>query len=347
MTARSATAAPAGEPITPAEPLDDFARDVRESLSARPRRLAPRHLYDPLGSALFDAICRLPWYRITRAEVRLLRRHAAAILAGGAAGARPSTEVVELGPGNGEKVAALLSAARLSRRTLVHLIDISPAALTDAAHKLRDIEHVDVTTHAARFVTGLRRLGEGAPARAGNGNSDRTPDDAGRLVLFLGSNIGNFQPATADEVLREVRAALGPGDTFLIGTDLVKPERDLLLAYDDPLGVTAAFSRNVLVRLNRELGADFDVSAFRHVASWHPEPARVEIHLESLRDQHISVPGAELEFDMAAGETIWTESSYKYEPAGVRAMLARAGFLPRAQWVDDDARFALTLAGVN
>lgn len=327
-----------GEPsFASAEPIDDFARDVRESLGAQPRRLSPRHLYDPLGSALFDAICRLPWYRITRAEVRLLRKHAPAIIAGGAddPDAPPATDVVELGPGNGEKLAALLMSARLHRRTRVHLIDISPAALADASDKLSDLPHVQVTTHAARFGAGLRQLG-GGPER-----------EVRRLVLFLGSNIGNFEPDAADGLLRGIRGSLGPGDTFLIGTDLVKPEIDLQLAYDDPLGVTAAFSRNVLVRLNRELGANFDVTAFRHRATWQPEPSRVEIHLVSLRDQHIAVPGADLEFHMSAGETIWTENSYKYEADGVKELLTRAGFAPRAQWIDDDARFALTLAAVD
>lgn len=339
MTSRPAAASSEETEFEPAEPLSDLARDVRETLSERPRRLSPRHLYDPLGSALFDAICRLPWYRITRAEVRLLRRHAAEILASAApdapdeAGA--AAEVVELGPGNGEKLTALLTAAPLSRPTQVHLIDISPAALADASDKLRDIEHVSVTTHAARFVAGLDDL------------RDARPPDARRLVLFLGSNVGNFEPEAADQLLEEIRAALDPHDAFLIGTDLVKPDRDLLLAYDDPLGVTAAFSRNVLVRLNRELGANFDVTAFRHRAHWRPEHSRVEIHLECLREQRVTIPRADLAFTMAPGETIWTESSYKYEPAGVRALLARAGFAPRAQWVDDDARFALTLAGVS
>lgn len=337
MTVRPATASSRDDAFASAEPIDDFASDVRTSLGGTPRRLSPRHLYDALGSALFDAICRLPWYRITRSEVRLLRRHAEAILAGAlpAVDDGPATDVVELGPGNGEKLAALLMSARLHRRTRVHLIDISPAALADASDKLSDLPHVHVTTHAARFGAGLARLKEG-PSR-----------DVRRLVLFLGSNIGNFEPPAADAFLAEIRAALSPGDTFLIGTDLTKPEAALKLAYDDPLGVTAAFSRNVLVRLNRELGANFDLSAFRHVASWHPDPARVEIHLECQREQHVSIPGAGLEFTMAAGETIWTESSYKYEPEGVSDMLARAGFSPRAQWVDDDARFALTLAATT
>jgi len=152
---------------------------------------------------------------------------------------------------------------------------------------------------------------------------------------------------TTDELLAEIRAEMSASDTLLIGTDLVKAERDLLLAYDDPLGVTAAFSRNVLVRLNRELGANFEVDAFRHRATWRPDHSRIEIHLECLREQHVVIPPAALDFTLQAGERIWTESSYKYEPEGVNTLLERAGFAPVTQWIDDDARFALTLAGVR
>lgn len=328
MTTRPAPAT--DDTFVPAETTEALASDVRASLTSHPRRLSPRHLYDPLGSALFDAICRLPWYRITRAEVRLLQRHANAILAAGSV-----TDVVELGPGNGQKLTALLSSASLERRTPVHLIDISPAALADASYKLAQMPNVDVTTHATTFIAGLESL------------RDNPAPGSRRLVLFLGSNIGNFEPPAANELLSEIRAAMTPGDVFLIGTDLVKSEADLLLAYDDPLGVTAAFSRNVLVRLNRELGANFDLAAFRHHAIWNAEASRVEIHLVSQREQRIEIPRADLGFTMAAGEAIWTESSYKYEPEGVKVLLTAAGFQPTAQWVDDRARFGLTLAGVG
>jgi dimethylhistidine N-methyltransferase len=342
MRARTTADPAAAATLAPAEPADDFARDVRDSLSTRPRRLSPRHLYDPLGSALFDAICRLPWYRITRAEIGLLRRHAGEILAGrsepaGTGMRAPATAVVELGPGNGEKLMALLEAAPAARPTAVHLIDISPTALADASYKLAALPDVEVTTDATRYVSGLQRLRADVASDA----------DVRRLVLFLGSNIGNFEPPVADDLLAAVRAAVGPGDTLLLGTDLVKSERELILAYDDPLGVTAAFTRNVLLRLNRELGAAFDIDAFRHRATWNAAASRVEIHLVCQSRQAIRVPGAGLEFMMAAGETIWTESSYKYEPDGVRDLLRRAGFVPRAQWIDEDARFALTLAGAR
>jgi len=326
----------------PAEPTGELARDVHHSLAARPRRLSPRHLYDPLGSALFDAICRLPWYRITRAELGLLHAYGRDILAGAPGEVMqpdrsrvlalgPATDVVELGPGNGEKLLTLLTAARADWPIAVHLIDISPAALADASHKLQSLPGVTVTTHATRYVHGLQALRDSVP-------------DVHRLVLFLGSNIGNADPEAADALLRQFRAAMAPDDTLLLGTDLVKPECALLLAYDDPLGVTAAFNRNVLLRLNRELGADFDLDAFAHRALWNADASRVEMHLVSLREQRVTVPRADLEFTLAEGETIWTESSYKYEPDGVRALLDRVGFRTHAQWIDDEARFALTLA---
>jgi len=163
------------------------------------------------------------------------------------------------------------------------------------------------------------------------------------LALFLGSNIGNFDRPGAAEFLRGARASLAGGDTLLIGTDLVKPEPALLLAYDDPLGVTAAFNRNLLVRINRELDADFDVSAFRHLALWNATESRVEMHLVAVRAQRVRIPGASLEVAFEEGETIWTESSYKYRPDEVVRMLERAGFHLVEQWIDDDSGFALTL----
>jgi len=163
------------------------------------------------------------------------------------------------------------------------------------------------------------------------------------LALFLGSNIGNFDPPGADEFLRTIRRALEPGDALLIGADLVKPERDLLLAYDDPLGVTAAFNRNLLVRVNRELDADFDLDAFEHRAIWNAGESRVEMHLVSRRSQHVRIQASGLDLLLQAGETIWTESSYKYRAPEIVEMLRGAGFREIDQWVDAPDAFALTL----
>ncbi len=223
---------------------------------------------------------------------------------------------------------ALQSAGRHGR---VHLIDISSQALEQSERTLGRLHHISVVGHRETYEVGLRHA---ATARDG---------DDPMLVLLLGSNIGNFDMPAAHEFLCAIRGALAPGDALLLGADLVKPVRDLQLAYDDPLGVTAAFNRNLLVRINRELGGTFDLDAFAHVAVWNPAHNRVEMHLESGRDQRVTIARAGLSVQFAQGERIWTESSYKYEPAQIEEMGRHAGFVTREQWIDDEARFALTL----
>ncbi|BCS34260.1 dimethylhistidine N-methyltransferase [Luteitalea sp. TBR-22] len=304
--------------------------EIATLLGTRPRRLPAHALYDALGSALFEAICHLPWYPITRAETALLRTHRRSILE--AAGRR--ARIVELGPGNGDKLATLLQGAAATRMQPldVHLVDVSASALEVATARLRRQPGVTVQTHAALYQAGLHQVA--AQRQAGET----------MLVAFLGSNIGNFDPPQAEALLRDVRGAMRAGDTLLIGTDLVKPLEQLQLAYDDPLGVTAAFNANLLVRLNREFGADFQLDTFAHDARWNAAAQRMEMHLVSLATQRVTIPGAGLVIDVEAGETIWTESSYKYEPSGVDAMLTTAGFTPAAAWQDEDAGFLLTLA---
>ena len=315
--------------------IDSLAGDIQYYLTLTPRQLPSRYFYDPLGSALFEAICELPWYRITKAERALLERHAREIFAR----VDPLSTLVELGPGSGDKLAALVTGGGApAHRLTVHLVDVSAAALDLARRTLAALDaDLVIAPHQATYESGLvEAMGE-----------SRTSGRA--LTLFLGSNIGNFDPPGADAFLLEVRASLATGDALLVGTDLVKPEEELLLAYDDPLGVTAAFNRNLLVRLNRELGASFDLDAFAHVAVWNAGERRVEMHLESLRDQRVRVAPstgsgqAAWCVDFAAGERIWTESSYKYDADQVVAMGARAGFATAAQWIESDARFALTL----
>ena len=305
-----------------------FALDVEYYLAQQPRQLPSRYLYDPLGSALFDAICHLPWYRITRAEIRLLAGHGRAIFDAWKQG----DTIVELGGGNGDKLVTLVEAGRRGATSLdLHLIDVSAKALSTSARVLSALGRVRVVTHEAPYEIGLEEV-------------RRERFGAGRmLALFLGSNIGNFDPPGADAFLRGIRSALVRSDVFLIGADLVKPERDLLLAYDDPLGVTAAFNRNLLVRINRELGGDCDVEAFSHRAIWNAAESRVEMHLVSRRRQRVRIPAAHLEFELADGESIWTESSYKYRPEDVAHMLERAGFRLMEQWNDEEDAFALTL----
>ncbi|MGE3508012.1 MAG: L-histidine N(alpha)-methyltransferase [Vicinamibacterales bacterium] len=317
--------------ILAAPPCTALASDVRETLQRSPREIASRYLYDELGSVLFDAICRLPWYKVTRSELALLDQHAPEIVE---AAGRPS-RIVELGPGRGDKLTLFLERGWTSPGPLaVDLIDVSQGALDAARQQLAAHDHVAVTTWPMSYENGLRAVGRAE--RAGV----RT------LALFLGSNIGNFDPPEAAHLLAQVRAVLAPGDGLLIGTDLVKPEGELLAAYDDPLGVTAAFNRNLLVRLNRELGADFDLSRFSHRAVWRADPSRVEMHLVSRTAQTVRVPGADLVLKLAAGETILTERSYKYEADGVRQWLGASGFVPVGQWGGPVLGFALTLARV-
>ncbi len=313
--------------MTPPGPRDRFAIDVRDFLMQHPRQLPSRYLYDELGSALFEAICRLPWYPLTRAELRLLKAHAREILNAGV------TTAIELGSGSGAKLSALIAAAGSSRGRLdVHLVDVSQSALAQARRTLESFEDVRILTHETTYEVGLE---EACLAR---------PFPGRRLALFLGSNIGNFDPPGRDAFLRSVRTALEAGDGFLLGADLVKPERKLLLAYDDPLGVTAAFNLNLLARINRELQGSFELDGFAHHVLWNEARSRVEMHLRSSRRQRIDVRGADLDFVMAEGEMIWTESSYKYEPPEIVSMLERTGFRVRAQWTDTVDRFALTQA---
>jgi L-histidine N-alpha-methyltransferase len=315
--------------VIPETTLTAFAADVVRDLRRTPKQLQSRYLYDPLGSSLFDAICRLPWYRITRAEARLLQQHARDLAAALPVWRRRPT-IVELGCGNGEKLDVVLSAVPDAAAD-VHLIDISVDALATTTARLARLPSVMVTTHEAAYEVGLERV---RPLLQGR---------AGTLVLFLGSNIGNFDRAGAEAVLQAIRAAVEPGSALLLGTDLVKPRPALLLAYDDPLGVTAAFNRNLLVRINRELDADFDLGAFDHRAIWNEAEQRIEMHLVSRRAQEVRLAAADVRVAFAAGESIWTESSYKYTEDGIADLGRGAGFSVTRQWVDRDAAFALTL----
>ena len=308
---------------------DVFLADVVRDLQQHPKQLQARYLYDALGSSLFDAICRLPWYRITRAEHRLLRRHARE-LAAAVPGWSDESTLVELGCGNGEKLEAVISSLP-DTPVSVQLVDISADALRATEARLAQFPHVTVRAHEAPYEAGLERV---RPLVAG------VP---GTLVMFLGSNIGNFDRAGALALLESIRHSVGKGAALLLGADLVKPEPTLIQAYDDPLGVTAAFNKNLLVRINRELGGDFDLGAFAHRAIWNAAEQRIEMHLVSLKPQEVRLAAAEVRLRFEAGETIWTESSYKYTEATIAALSRDAGFAPSRQWIDREAAFALTL----
>jgi L-histidine N-alpha-methyltransferase len=312
----------------------EFAADVRRDLSLSPKQLQSKYLYDALGSSLFEAICRLPWYHITRAECALLARHGRAIVD---TLCNESGTIVELGCGSGEKLRVIAEALQVGGSLAhVHLIDVSVQALEQTAQQLTRLGF-PVVSHRAAYEEGLRQVVE---ARTAEGPM---------LVLFLGSNIGNFDTPAARTFLERIRQLLAPGDHLLLGADLAKPERDLVLAYDDPLGVTAAFNKNLLVRVNHELAGDFDLCAFEHAAVWNRSHHRIEMHLVSTKRQRVRVEAAGLTVDFHEREWIWTESSYKYETDEILAMGTAAGFAPRHHWIHDKARFALTLfeAGEN
>jgi dimethylhistidine N-methyltransferase len=304
-----------------------FAADVAEYLQREPRQLPSKYFYDPLGSALFEAICRLPSYRIARAESALLERHAHELIA-------PLTapiSLAELGCGSGDKLALLVEHSG-ARFPLVRLIDISPAALAMASSRIAAIGAVDeIVAHQASYDEGLLTL-----------ERERRQLPGAMLVLFLGSNIGNFDLDVGRDLLAHIRRSLRPGDALLLGSDLVKPEAELLLAYADPLHVTAAFNRNLLRRINDELGGNFDLDGFAHRAVWNAEHSRVEMHLVSRRRQTVRITDANLKVTFRGGDPIWTESSYKFAPQVVIADGLAAGFATADQWIDRAAQFALT-----
>ncbi len=313
--------------ITP-DATYEFATDVRAGLTKPGQKELPsKYLYDDIGSALFEVISFLPQYGLTRADERLLRRHAHDIVEKLAA----PIAVAELGSGSGKKTRWILEALCRRQRTFYYPIEISPSALAMCERELRDIDSISILGFEREYLDGLLEVA--AQRRSGQH----------LLVLFLGSTIGNFDRPAGLKFLGEVRRILEPGDSLLLGTDLEKSASDLLAAYDDELGVTAAFNLNLLARINRELEGDFDLRHFEHVARINPETRSVEMHLRSKRKQTVGIPAAELLVEFEEGETIWTESSHKYSLEEVVEMARDAGFRCDAQWVDDQWPFAENL----
>ncbi len=304
-----------------------FAEDVRRGLTSSPKVLFPKYFYDALGSKLFEAICELPEYYVTRAETEVFLAHAREI-----AGALGSpVRMIELGSGDGRKTRLLIEALLDRQGGLDYVpIDISRPAIEESGEKLLfAYPELRIEAWVGEFVPTLRALARKAPAPVGT----RT------LALFLGSTLGNLEPDERTGLLGAVRDLLRPGDGFLVGVDLRKPASVLVPAYDDALGVTAAFNLNLLGRINRELGGGFDLTAFRHRARWNDELSRIEMHLESLRDQAVPIRGLGLEVSFATGETIHTESSYKFETAQIERLAAATGFELRRAWTDGERRF--------
>jgi len=308
--------------------LDELGQDIRAGLGGPGQKTIPsRYLYDDLGSVLFEAIGYLPEYGLTRADERILRSHADEI----AAEFSGPVLVAELGSGSGKKTRWLLEELG-ARRPVVYLpIDISAAALTRCEQELGRLEGVRVEAIEADYLTGLSLV------------ASRRRADERMLLLFLGSTIGNFEREDATEFIREVRRRLRPGDGFLLGTDLVKPAPTLIAAYDDALGVTAAFNLNLLRRLNRDLDADFDMDRFVHEARWNAKERRVEMHIVARIAHSVRIPAIDLVARFRERESIWTESSYKFEPGEPGRLAAKTGFLLRGQWLDPEWPFAESL----
>jgi L-histidine Nalpha-methyltransferase len=309
----------------PARYLDALRADVRTGLTATPKTLPPKYFYDARGSELFDEITRLPEYYLTRAETAILQRHAVDI-----AEQSRCESLIELGSGTSAKTRLLLRAL-LDRGTLRQFVpfDVDAAVLTEASEAL-DAEYPGLRVEP--FLGDFER------------DLGAVPAGGRRMIAFLGSTIGNLEPAARAAFLAQVAAALAPGDSFLLGTDLVKDERRLLRAYDDAAGVTAEFNRNILMVVNRELDADFAVEEFEHVALWDAASEWIEMRLRATREQRVTIRDIDLEVAFAAGEELRTEISAKFRRERIEAELAAAGLRMHRFWTDPGADFALTLA---
>lgn len=325
------TAAASPSPILQFD--ERVATAVREGLNTRPKQLPAWLFYDRAGSRLFDAITELDEYYLTRTERGIFFLASDEIVDQARGGRR--LRIAELGAGSAEKTRLLLRAAIERQDAVVYEpVDVSASALDLAKRRIeREIPGVTVAPRVMDYTDGDdSRFHLGAMGA-----------DERRLMLYIGSSIGNFEPHQAERLLGRVRAGLEIGDCMLLGVDLVKDEATLVAAYDDARGVTAAFNKNVLVRLNRELDADFDVEAFAHRAVWNQAKSRMEMHLVSHCDQQINIDELEMTVDFAAGETIHTENSYKYRPGQAEALLAKTGFRAEATWSDPKGWFAVCL----
>jgi dimethylhistidine N-methyltransferase len=304
-----------------------FADDVRAGLTAEKKHLAPKYFYDALGSALFEAICELPEYYLTRAEAEILERHAAEMVAA----VDGPVDIVEFGSGSARKTRLLVGAALDAQETLTYRpIDISESALVGSATALcGEFERLYVAAEASDYVEVL------ASARL------RTSKRV--LALFLGSNIGNYQPDEAVALLSAMSASFKPGDALLLGADLKKSASTLELAYNDPTGVTAAFDKNLLARINRELGGEFDLDGFSFVARYDGRRGSVDSYLIASRGMTVPIRNLDLHVRFSTAETIHTESSFKFDAGDIARLAERSGFRVARAWTDLERRFAVSL----
>jgi len=316
----------------------DFERDVRAGLSATPKRLFPKYFYDALGSQLFEAICQLPEYYLARAEDEIFANHANEIVEAIGTDGKSAITLLEMGSGSATKTRRIIEALLRGQPGLLYMpVDISPAALEQSARVLlQSFEALRVEAYASDYYDALAKIVEEKEAARG-----RT------LALFLGSNIGNFDAAEARTFLRGLREVLRTGDMVLLGADLKKNRHVLEAAYDDALGVTAAFNLNLLVRINREFDADFDPRRFRHHAVYNEEIGRIEVYAESLRAQIVSLRKLNMEIGFAANERVHTENSYKYDLEDLSRLARETGFTRARTWLDSRGQFSSNLFLAN
>jgi L-histidine N-alpha-methyltransferase len=309
------------------DPLAGFADDVRRGLSAEPKRFLPKYFYDELGSQLFDAICLLPEYYLTRAENEILQKFADEIVSS----IEGTTTLLEMGSGSASKTRLLIEALLRKQDDVLFMpVDISATALESSSRiLLQSYPQLSIEAYAADYFAGLEELGK----------HERGPT----LALFLGSNISNFDPDDAIAFLRALRKVLRAGDALLLGADLKKDRGILEAAYNDALGVTSAFNLNVLARINRELGANFDLRNFKHTAFYNEDVGRVEIYIDSLRAQTVAISKLGLQVEFAAGERIHTENSYKYDLDGIKSLAGKTGYECAHTWLDSQNRFSSNL----
>ncbi len=322
------------EGLERADACEALTHEVRRGLIEGPRSLSPWMFYDAEGSRLFERITTLPEYYPTRTERAILAGHADAIIAEAQGESASPLRIVELGAGTALKSCLLLEAAlRLSGDVTYVPVDVCSDALELACQNVAcALPRVRVQPIVRNYVTHPLEL---------------EPFDGTTLALYIGTSIGNFSPEEARLILRRLRVQLQTGDALVLGTDMVKDERILLAAYDDSEGITAAFNLNILSRLNRELGADFDIAQFRHLVLWNSIESRIEMHLESAREQYVTIDDVDLDLHFMPRETIHTENSYKFTARGVRSLLDEAGFEIGGDWKDNRGWYALTLARVR
>lgn len=309
------------------DPRAGLADDVRNGLMAHPKRFLPKYFYDELGSQLFEAICLLPEYYLTRAENEILEHYADEI----AASVEGQKTLVEMGSGSASKTRLVIEALLREQSELLFMpVDISATALESSSRiLLQSYPRLRIEAYAADYFAGLAELGKKTRGRT--------------LALFLGSNISNFDEEEAVRFLKAMRSVLCRGDALLLGADLKKDKAVLEAAYNDALGVTSAFNLNVLARINRELGGTFDLRAFKHYAFYNDDAGRIEIYIQSLIEQRVKIEKLDIEVEFSAGELIHTENSYKYDNSRIDRLAVSTGFQRTRTWLDSDKRFSSNL----